>query len=254
LGTMYATVPQTQQAALDEGLFVKEKLVSQWAPIRQSLPLKGASPRSAERPAMPSTGGEPARRPEGTKLSTGVNLPDFSHPRPAALPVEETFEVVAPQSLEVPELPEPELEEQQVELVETITYETSRTDEAIPVLTQEVIYSDTAIETLYLRQTLRSGQTVRFKGHVVIVGDVHAGSEITAGGDIVVWGELRGIAHAAIDVSDGLAGDLGHILARSRVGARLDVDALPAGPVLSTQAQALRRNESRSLGGWSRAD
>jgi len=52
---------------------------------------------------------------------------------------------------------------------------------------------------------------------------------------------LRGIAHAAIDISDGLAGDLGHILARSQVGARLDVDALPAGPVLCTQAQALRR-------------
>ncbi|WP_034294498.1 thiamine-phosphate kinase [Herbaspirillum sp. RV1423] len=59
---------------------------------------------------------------------------------------------------------------------------------------------------------------------------------------------LRGIAHAAIDVSDGLAGDLGHILARSRVGARLDVDALPAGAVLSTQTQALRRNFTLSGG------
>jgi thiamine-monophosphate kinase len=36
---------------------------------------------------------------------------------------------------------------------------------------------------------------------------------------------LRGIASAAIDVSDGLVGDLGHILAQSGVGARLDVDA-----------------------------
>jgi thiamine-monophosphate kinase len=52
---------------------------------------------------------------------------------------------------------------------------------------------------------------------------------------------LRGIAHAAIDVSDGLAGDLGHILARSRVGALLDVDALPAGPVLQRQPLARRR-------------
>jgi len=195
LGTMYATVPQTQQAALDEGLFVKEKLVSQWTPIRQPLPLKGESPRTAERPAMPSVGGQPARPAGEMRPSSGVNLPDFSAQRPVTLPVEEHFEVVAPLSLEVPELAEPELEEH-VELVETITYETSRTEEEAPVFTQEVAYSDTAFETLYLRQTLRSGQTVRFKGHVIIVGDVHAGSEITAGGDIVVWGELRGIAHA----------------------------------------------------------
>ena len=52
---------------------------------------------------------------------------------------------------------------------------------------------------------------------------------------------LRGIAHAALDVSDGLIGDLGHILQRSKVGATLQLDALPAGPVLATQAQDLRR-------------
>ena len=49
------------------------------------------------------------------------------------------------------------------------------------------------------------------------------------------------IAHAALDISDGLVGDLGHILAASRVGATLDVDALPAGPVLARQALDLRR-------------
>jgi len=49
------------------------------------------------------------------------------------------------------------------------------------------------------------------------------------------------IAHAALDVSDGLVGDLGHILHASRVGATLDVDALPAGPVLARQAPAMRR-------------
>ncbi|HWZ47183.1 MAG TPA: thiamine-phosphate kinase [Herbaspirillum sp.] len=52
---------------------------------------------------------------------------------------------------------------------------------------------------------------------------------------------LRGIAHAAIDISDGLNGDLGHILQRSGVGAVLDVDALPAGPVLRRQERALQR-------------
>jgi septum site-determining protein MinC len=51
---------------------------------------------------------------------------------------------------------------------------------------------------LYLRQTLRSGQTVSHKGHLVIVGDVNPGAEIMAEGDITVWGALRGIAHAGI--------------------------------------------------------
>jgi thiamine-monophosphate kinase len=50
-----------------------------------------------------------------------------------------------------------------------------------------------------------------------------------------------GIAHAAIDISDGLVGDLGHILAASDVGATLDVDALPAGSVLAGQPLDLRR-------------
>ncbi|AEK63520.1 thiamine-phosphate kinase [Collimonas fungivorans] len=53
---------------------------------------------------------------------------------------------------------------------------------------------------------------------------------------------LRGIAHAAIDISDGLAGDLGHILARSSVGATLAVDSLPAGAVLGRQNLAIRRH------------
>lgn len=49
---------------------------------------------------------------------------------------------------------------------------------------------------------------------------------------------LRGLASAAIDVSDGLLGDLGHILARSRVGADLFVDGLPRGPWLRTRSPA----------------
>ncbi|CAG9216129.1 thiamine monophosphate kinase [Paraburkholderia tropica] len=43
---------------------------------------------------------------------------------------------------------------------------------------------------------------------------------------------LAGVARAALDVSDGLAGDLRHILERSRVSAAIDVDALPLSPAL----------------------
>jgi thiamine-monophosphate kinase len=42
---------------------------------------------------------------------------------------------------------------------------------------------------------------------------------------------LRGVASSAIDISDGLLGDLGHILERSRVGARLEFASLPTLPV-----------------------
>ena len=52
---------------------------------------------------------------------------------------------------------------------------------------------------------------------------------------------LRGVAHAAIDISDGLVGDLGHILKRSSVGATIDADALPAGPMLARQPTEIRR-------------
>lgn len=51
---------------------------------------------------------------------------------------------------------------------------------------------------------------------------------------------LRDVASAAIDISDGLVGDLGHILQASKVGAVLDADALPFGTNLAQQPQALR--------------
>jgi len=51
-------------------------------------------------------------------------------------------------------------------------------------------------DTLLVRQSLRSGQSASFEGHLVILGDVNPGSEVWANGDIVVFGALRGVAHA----------------------------------------------------------
>ena len=52
---------------------------------------------------------------------------------------------------------------------------------------------------------------------------------------------LRGIASAAIDVSDGLLGDLGHVLRRSAVGAVVEIDAVPRSEVLGAQPPVLQR-------------
>jgi thiamine-monophosphate kinase len=52
---------------------------------------------------------------------------------------------------------------------------------------------------------------------------------------------LRAVASSAIDVSDGLLGDLRHVLARSGVGATVEVDAVPRSAVLAAQAPALQR-------------
>ncbi|MDP2005931.1 MAG: thiamine-phosphate kinase [Rubrivivax sp.] len=51
---------------------------------------------------------------------------------------------------------------------------------------------------------------------------------------------LRGVATSAIDLSDGLLGDLGHLLRRSGVGAVVDVDALPRSAVLAATPATLQ--------------
>lgn len=58
---------------------------------------------------------------------------------------------------------------------------------------------------------------------------------------------LRGIARAALDISDGLLGDLGHILTQSHVGATVDVDRVPRSATLA--AQPLDRQLQCALAG-----
>jgi septum site-determining protein MinC len=50
--------------------------------------------------------------------------------------------------------------------------------------------------TLYHRGTLRGGQILQQVGNIVVVGDVNPGAELVASGDILVFGALRGTAHA----------------------------------------------------------
>ena len=58
------------------------------------------------------------------------------------------------------------------------------------------------LPTLYIRRTIRSGQSISSDGNIIIIGDVNPGAEIIARGDITVWGILAGIAHAGSDGND----------------------------------------------------
>lgn len=44
--------------------------------------------------------------------------------------------------------------------------------------------------------TLRSGDHLEVDGSVLLLGDVNPGARISGGGNVLVWGRLRGIAHA----------------------------------------------------------
>ena len=54
---------------------------------------------------------------------------------------------------------------------------------------------------LFLRKTIRSGTSIKFEGHVIVDGDVNPGGEIISTGSIIIWGKLRGSAHAGAEGS-----------------------------------------------------
>lgn len=46
------------------------------------------------------------------------------------------------------------------------------------------------------RGTLRSGDHLEVEGSVLLLGDVNPGARVSAGRHVLVWGRLRGVAHA----------------------------------------------------------
>ncbi|MBV8204506.1 MAG: septum site-determining protein MinC [Candidatus Eremiobacteraeota bacterium] len=60
-------------------------------------------------------------------------------------------------------------------------------------------------ENCFYKGTLRSGQSLSAFGNILVLGDVNAGAELIATKDIVVWGTLRGVAHAGAEGDDTAA-------------------------------------------------
>ncbi|PTD95965.1 thiamine-phosphate kinase [Pseudothauera lacus] len=80
-------------------------------------------------------------------------------------------------------------------------------------------------------QALRDGLALSAAGRTACLAALHHPQPRVALGLA-----LRGIASAALDVSDGLLGDLRHLLAASRCGALIEHAALPLGALLADGA------------------
>jgi thiamine-monophosphate kinase len=66
---------------------------------------------------------------------------------------------------------------------------------------------------------------------------------------IALGERLRGIARSAIDVSDGLVADLGHICERSRVASVVEFDRIPASAVMKRHLERSAARQALLAGG-----
>lgn len=58
------------------------------------------------------------------------------------------------------------------------------------------VFTSTDNVTHYHKGSLRSGQSIRYPGSVVVIGDVNPGGEVIAEGNVIILGTLKGLVHA----------------------------------------------------------
>jgi len=70
------------------------------------------------------------------------------------------------------------------------------TEAATPTRPVEPTPAASPVDLTIHRGTLRSGDHLQSEGSVLVLGDVNPGARISAAGHVLVWGRLRGVAHA----------------------------------------------------------
>ena len=70
-----------------------------------------------------------------------------------------------------------------------------------PIATEDSLSTEIVqelAEPLYLKNTIRSGMEIFHPSSIIIIGDVNPGATIVSTGDVLVWGNLKGVAHAGV--------------------------------------------------------
>ncbi|MGM8212996.1 septum site-determining protein MinC [Virgibacillus sp. W0430] len=88
---------------------------------------------------------------------------------------------------------EKELLEQVIGMNNRLTIEGFDSD---VILKEEALQWKEESEAKVINQIVRSGQVLRVKGDLILIGDVNPGGQVVATGNIYILGNLRGIAHA----------------------------------------------------------
>ncbi|MCL5780946.1 MAG: septum site-determining protein MinC [Firmicutes bacterium] len=103
-----------------------------------------------------------------------------------------------------------------------------------PEQTQRTTKSTTKSDTLLVKRSLRSGQRINYPGHVVVLGDIHAGAEVVAYGNVLVMGCCRGVVHAGAN-GDQTARVVAHRLSPSQLRIGTSIACAPP----DSQSQAI---------------
>lgn len=81
-----------------------------------------------------------------------------------------------------------------VEPVSKRTIDASIPDDIVHVVKDNSV--SCVSDTHFVFGTMRSGKSVHYPGHVIVIGDVNPGAEIVAEGNIIVMGRVLGFIHA----------------------------------------------------------
>ncbi len=101
------------------------------------------------------------------------------------------------ESLEEPEEISPIVEASPKRPVEDVISEIPKETKVVqpePIVKDEMV--NYVSDTHFVFGTMRSGKSVHYPGHVIVIGDVNPGAEIVAEGNIIVMGRVLGFIHA----------------------------------------------------------